>query len=191
MNTEDEMPDFEPEMVEEAPAPKNKGGRPRKNPLPAEPKAAAPVKTIEVSALLSEQEIEDLRKEAELEALEDAKKSKKAEIKKQFFKDAKQRLDPKTNEERVDFILDLAEYADRVMLDGKLYFHGRRYTVARSVFDVLAETMSRTHEHQRVIDGKSLKERQRQMFHETLPKTHIGATGEVSHAPIRNQMPAR
>jgi hypothetical protein len=59
-------------------------------------------------------------------------------------------------EEQVTFVLDLAEFADRLTIDGKIYFHARQYTVPRSVYQTMTEMAFRTHQHQHEIDGKSM-----------------------------------
>lgn len=194
MHTEDdEIHAFKPEIVPEVPEPKNKGGRPKKAAKPTTtgelptPRAAMDPAVIKALDVLSADEIAQIEREALAEVEADLKKAKKTELRAQFVKEFKQRLDPKTNEEQVTFILDIAEYGDRVLLDGRYYFHGRRYTVARSVYDVLMETMWRTHEHQRVVDGKSILDGQRNRLRESLPGSIInGATGAISNAPARN-----
>ncbi len=57
-------------------------------------------------------------------------------------------------EELVTFVLELAEFADRIVLDSKIFFHGREYTVGKSKYDVLREIAYRTFDHQRELDGK-------------------------------------
>jgi hypothetical protein len=59
-------------------------------------------------------------------------------------------------EEMISFVLDLAEFADRLTIDGKIFFHGRHYTVPRSVYQVLTDMAYKTHQHQHEIDGKSM-----------------------------------
>lgn len=50
--------------------------------------------------------------------------------------------------------LDLPEYADRLNIDGVVYFHGRSYTVGQGLYNVLREQMQRMWGHQDEIDGK-------------------------------------
>lgn len=58
-------------------------------------------------------------------------------------------------EEMVTFTLDLAEFADRITIDGVIYFHNRQYTVPYSKYKTMTEMAYRTHTHQLEIDGKS------------------------------------
>ncbi len=58
------------------------------------------------------------------------------------------------------------------MIDGVKYFHGGTYTVPRPKYDVFAEQMYRSQEHQNQIDGKSRVDLARRMYREK----HSGAT---------------
>lgn len=57
-------------------------------------------------------------------------------------------------EEMVDIHIDLAPYADRLMLDGVVYFQGQTKTVRASVADVINEMIHKTWQHQSIVDGK-------------------------------------
>jgi len=48
----------------------------------------------------------------------------------------------------------VAEYSDRITLDGTIYMHGHIYTVPRQRAAVLQDIMFRTWGHQAEIDGK-------------------------------------
>lgn len=61
-------------------------------------------------------------------------------------------------DEPVDIMIDLAEFCDRITVNGVSYFHGHTYSVPRHVANSLRETMQRTHRHQMEIDGKGLEE---------------------------------
>ena len=58
-------------------------------------------------------------------------------------------------EEQVTFKLDLAEFANKLVIDGRTFFHGHTYTVGVEQFRLIAEMASRTRLHQLEIDGKS------------------------------------
>lgn len=60
---------------------------------------------------------------------------------------------PEIEEERREIRIDLAAYADKVLLDGRAYFHGELYDVTKSVYDVLRECESRTARHDEEIHG--------------------------------------
>ena len=58
------------------------------------------------------------------------------------------------NELMCSITVDLAEFTDRIFLDGKWYMHGRTYTVPQRVYDSMKEIISNTWRHQEEIDGK-------------------------------------
>lgn len=62
---------------------------------------------------------------------------------------------PVTGEEMCPIVILLAEFADRITLDGQVFLHGHTYTVPKRQYDTLVEIMSRTHGHQAQVDGKS------------------------------------
>lgn len=49
--------------------------------------------------------------------------------------------------------LDMAGHADRIMIDGVVYFHGQTYEVPKCLYDVLAEVVARGWEHEDEIGG--------------------------------------
>lgn len=61
-------------------------------------------------------------------------------------------------DEMVTIALDLAEYTDRITINGVPYYHGHTYTVPRHVADGLRETQARTQGHQNQIEGKGFQD---------------------------------
>ena len=118
-----------------------------KKPVPAKGRA-----TVDTS-ILSQESIDELRLKA-MERVE-AERIKAAEdqLLEQFVNEERQSngLDEKI----VEITIDLAPYADRLMLDGVIYFQGRTVKVRESVAAVIAEMMHNTWRHQSQIDGKS------------------------------------
>lgn len=53
-----------------------------------------------------------------------------------------------------EIYIDLAPYADRLTLDGKILFQGETKTVRASEADVIREMMQATWRHQSIVDGK-------------------------------------
>lgn len=53
-----------------------------------------------------------------------------------------------------EITLDLPEFADRMRIDGVVYFHGASYTVGLGLYNVLREQVQRMWGHQDEIDGK-------------------------------------
>ena len=56
-------------------------------------------------------------------------------------------LHPESHEEDREIYIDLALYADRVIIDGKHYMHGRNYTVKESTYRCMQDIISHTHKH--------------------------------------------
>lgn len=54
---------------------------------------------------------------------------------------------PEAYEEEKEIAIDLAIYADRIIINGKHYMHGRTYKVKKSLHDCLQEIMWQTHKH--------------------------------------------
>ena len=56
-------------------------------------------------------------------------------------------LHPEAFEEEREITVDLAIYADRLIINGKHYMHGRTYTVKKSLFDAMNDIIAHTHKH--------------------------------------------
>jgi hypothetical protein len=56
-------------------------------------------------------------------------------------------LHPEAHEEEREVTIDVALYADRIIVDGTHYMHGRTYKVKRGLYDAMIDIMSRTHKH--------------------------------------------
>lgn len=82
-------------------------------------------------------------------------------------------------DEPVKIHVDLAEFSDRLVINGTEYFHGYTYTVPRHVANSMREMMQRTHRHQHEIEGKSLEE----SYRRTSPKAFSAVTGGAVNVP--------
>jgi hypothetical protein len=102
-------------------------GRPKKIEAPAK----------EYMDLLTKEEI--ARIEAKVAAEDKAAKKKQTEEQyAEFLRDQKRRAeDPQ--EEEFDILIDVAPYTDRIVIDGREFFHGVTYTVPRSLFESLRD----------------------------------------------------
>lgn len=61
-----------------------------------------------------------------------------------------------------DVTVNLAPYTDRIMLDGKMFFHGFTYTVTEKQAASMREIMSRTWIHEASTGGANMNAYQRQ-----------------------------
>ena len=107
--------------------------------------------TVDISIVKPER-IEALRAKAKAQVEKEKQLAAEAQLLEQFEKEERQAggLD----EEKVEISIDLAPYADRIMLDGVVYFQGRTYTVRSSVAEVMREMTQASWKHQSIVDGK-------------------------------------
>lgn len=195
-NPEDDIPDDEvmptPVLADEVPKPKNKGGRPKKvrvidqtqpnmttAPLGRATRVRAAINpasdTPPEGSLLTKAEIEEIRRQAKADALEELRSGQKKELKAKLLRQERLALSPQSEEEIVGFTLEMPSYAMQwpLVIDGVWYFHGKYYEVPLSKYEVFAEQMYRSFEHQRVIDGKSIAEDGRRQYREQLPGSFL------------------
>lgn len=110
-------------------------------------------KAVIDTSIIGEERIKQLRAKAAEKVEKERKAAAEAQLLEQFENEERQvgGLD----EPLVDITIDLAPYADRLMLDGVIYFQGQTKTVRESVAAVMCEMMQNTWRHQSEIDGKS------------------------------------
>lgn len=125
--------------------------------------ASKPARSISsqtvTEGVLSKDEVEAVRAQAREEIL----KQKKVNAKKRLLEEEKSRLQREEGlttgsshkDQMVNITIDVAEYTDRITLNGKTYFQGRTYAVQRHVAESIRDIMFHTHEHQNEVDGKS------------------------------------
>lgn len=146
-----------------------KKGRPR----PA-PKIDFDLLTAEDKLKVQEEVLAQARAERKLAALDEYKRIALQEA----------RREEGLEEEMISFTLDLAEFADRLVIDGFTYWHGTHYTVPRSVYQLLTEMAYRTHTHQAEIDGKSIT-RWRGWDDPRIGKKAVGPHGVVNTSQLQ------
>ena len=103
--------------------------------------------------LLTEAEIAELQGEVQAEVDEERKEAARKSLKEKLRKDARRKKG--LEEDRVEVTVDLAPYADRILIDNVAYLQGLSYTVPVGRAQVMREAMQRTWSHQSEIDGKS------------------------------------
>lgn len=116
----------------------------------------------EDTPILSEKEIAAIKAEAKAKILAERKSAEKKKILEQETQRLKNEEGLVTGDsykdEIVSITVDLAPFSPSININGRPYWHGRTYNVARHVADSLREQMYRTWQHQNEIDGKSLNE---------------------------------
>lgn len=110
-------------------------------------------KAIIDTSILDPKKVEELRAKAKASVDKERVAAAEAQLLEQFKLEERQAGG--LEEDMVDIYIDLAPYADRIMLDGVVYFQGHTKTVRRSVAEVMMEMMSATWIHQSIVDGKS------------------------------------
>lgn len=101
--------------------------------------------------LFSDAELDALRKEAMGLELELLKKGKKAELLKEFRKEARRSMKPE--EALRPCLIDLPGFSDRVILDGTIYLHGVTYYVTEAVEATLLSQMQDSWYHEDEVGG--------------------------------------
>ena len=114
-------------------------------------KGPQPKKTVDTS-ILSDEQREKIRARAKAKVEKERMLEAEAKLLEQF--EAEERQVVGVDEQTEDVFIDLAPYADRIMLDGVIYFQGQTKTVRTSVADVIREICEKTWEHQSIVDGK-------------------------------------
>ena len=56
---------------------------------------------------------------------------------------------------KVSVTVDLADFADRIVLDGRTYFHGQTYLVRPDTATMLSSQCDLTHRHDREVHGRN------------------------------------
>jgi hypothetical protein len=128
-------------------------------------------KGVQPSDLLSDEDIARLEGEVRDEINAEAKEAAEKEFKAKARKTAREAKG--LDEAQVSVTIDLAPYADRLLIDNRAYLQGQTYTVAQSVAAVLLEQAQRTWSHQSQIDGKS------ENFYRKARGAHIQPNGSV------------
>src|SRR5208337_313432 len=117
---------------------------PEKAPRASIPEEKEPTPNFD---LLSDELKAKLREEARIAV--DVRERKRAE--EAYLAAEEERIErelhPEAHEEEREIYIDLALYADRVIIDGKHYMHGRNYTVKESTYRCMQDIIARTHKH--------------------------------------------
>jgi hypothetical protein len=118
----------------------------------ADDKKKSGPKLIVDTSILDEAKVKELRLKAKANVERERQKAAEAQLLEEL--ELEERRAGGMVEPMVDITIDLAPYADRLMLDGKILFQGQTKTVRESEAAVILEMMSATWKHQSIIDGK-------------------------------------
>jgi hypothetical protein len=132
--------------------PKQRLNKPLHDPIrPEPPESKAPVNFD----LLSDAEKATIRQKAEDRVLANEKlRAENALLEQEMERVTKER-NPEAFEEMKDITIDLALYADRIVINGRVYPYGWSGKVPKRVYDTLMEIMGRTFRHEQEINSGS------------------------------------
>ena len=105
------------------------------------------------TTIVGEERIKALRAQAAKKVEAERLKAAEAQLLEQFEKEERQQGG--LEEAMVEVTIDLAPYADRITIDGVIYFQGQTKTVRASVAELIREMSANTWKHQSIVDGKS------------------------------------
>lgn len=104
------------------------------------------------TSILDAKTIEDVRAKAKSKVEAERIAAAKAQLLEEF--ELEERRAHGTVEPMEDIFIDLAPYADRLMIDGVIFFQGQTKTVRASQAEVIRDMMQATWRHQSIVDGK-------------------------------------
>lgn len=114
------------------------------------PKPHEPKRAVDFDVLTPEKKAELTAKAKAKVAARDMLDAEEAFLKAEMEKHERE-LHPEVFVEMREIRLDIALYANKVVLDGKVYFANELYTVPKPVYDVLKEIECNSFRHEREI----------------------------------------
>lgn len=152
--------------------------------------------SLEVAqGLLTEEEIAALLTQARDGVLADRKKLAEKVVLAELKEQQRRALGVVTGDEAKDetvwIWVDLPEYTNHVLIDGRAFFHNMDYPVPRHQASYILELCQRAHDHQAEVDGKGAMaaRRNRTGIVERNSGTTVGGKGamQIHNAPTRTQ----
>lgn len=120
--------------------------------MPGAPAPAKPARPVDFSMITPER-----RAALEAEALEHFTKEQQYQAERAYMQQHKGNLErekyPVVAEEMRTIRVDLADYCDRITLDGKVFWHGELYEVPKKQYDVIMECMASSQRHEDEVKG--------------------------------------
>jgi hypothetical protein len=146
------------------------------------PKAHEPQRALDFDALLTPEKQAEIRAKAKAKiAARDILDAEEAFLKAEMEK-ADKAAHPEAFVEMREIRIDLALFADRIVLDGKHYMAGELYVVPKPVYDVMKEMERNTYRHDEEIKSGHSND----AFYRKERGTKLNwQTGGVSNAPMR------
>lgn len=154
--------------------------------LPAKPtvvpKPHEAKRELDFDALLSPEEQAAIRVKAKAKIAARDKLDAEEALLKQAMDEQDKLAHPETFVEMREIRIELALFADRVILDGRHYYAGEVYTVPKPVYDVLKEMERNTLRHEQEIKSGNTSD----AFYRQERNTQLNwRTGAVANGPAR------
>lgn len=109
-------------------------------------------KMIVDTSILAPEKIKEIQAKAKANVEKERQRAAEAQLLEEL--ELEERRANGSIEKTEDVTIDLAPYADRLMIDGKILFNGQTKTVKASEAEVIREMMQATWRHQSIVDGK-------------------------------------
>ena len=146
--------------------------------------------------LLSDFEKDEIRRQAEAKVIAREKARAEDAFLAAEMKRIERERNPKIAEEERTITIDVALYADKIVLDGTPYEYGRTYVVSKPVFETLVDIQARTYRHENELQSgnayNSFYTRQR---YKNIPGANVPPyatiSGETGSATLYNGAPVR
>ena len=120
---------------------------------PVDEKPKAKSVRAKVKELLSPALKSKASEEATEEILQELKDAELKEFKAQEKKRIRAELARDPNDRMTYITIDLAPHADRITIDGQVYFHGHRYEILESAVPTFNDIMHQTWKHENSVHG--------------------------------------
>src|ERR1700753_1182892 len=133
-------------------------------------KPSGPKMVVDTS-ILDDNKVKELRAKAKANVDRERQRAPEAQLLEEL--ELEERRAGGLVEPLVDITIDLAPYADRLMIDGKIFFQGQTKTVRESEAALILEMVQATWRHQSIVDGKP------ESFYRTSRNQGVAANGGV------------
>ncbi len=114
-----------------------------------------PTVAPELQQLLTSEDEERLRGQARQKVAAEKKAEAEAQFYAKALEEERRALEPA--QELVDIVVDVAPFADKIMIDGVQYFQGHHYRVSKNLCAVMMEIMARSWAHDEEVGSPNRK----------------------------------
>lgn len=135
--------------------------------------------TVQSGSLLTEEEMREIEVDLKAEIALEVKKLEKDKYRAEARR--KLRVAKGLEEPQLQILVDVPGFTDKILLDGRPYYHGYTYTVSDSVASCLMNQMDMSWRHEENVGGANHNE-----YRKPRNTTLSGKTGPANVATIQN-----